>query len=84
MKTREGQTIITGDQLSCDYTVSALLNTYQRGLPILLIADDKYKLFPHDLDKHTYAILGFYWIKYAWRLSLVCCALTGVNVIVSS
>lgn len=47
-------------------SVRALLQTYERKLPIALIADDKYISFPYQLGKYTYVVLGFYWIVDTW------------------
>ncbi|KAI0036934.1 hypothetical protein K488DRAFT_40180 [Vararia minispora EC-137] len=55
-------------QSSDDKSVRALLNTYRRGLPLVLLADDKYALFPYDLcaEGYAYIVLGHYWIAEAW------------------
>ncbi|KAH8994050.1 hypothetical protein EDB92DRAFT_1796023 [Lactarius akahatsu] len=57
-----------GDQLEDDRSVRALLNNYQCGRPLVLLADDNYRLFPFDLtaDGYTYVVLGLYWITHAW------------------
>ncbi|KAI0785683.1 hypothetical protein C8Q75DRAFT_828746 [Abortiporus biennis] len=56
------------DQTSNDKSVRSLLNTMTLQLPIVLLIDDKYRLFPFDLSSKgcTYAVLGFYRIAYAW------------------
>lgn len=58
--------VVSSNQRDDDYSVRSLLNSYAARVPIALIADDKYQLFPWDLGKHTYAVLGFYWIVAAW------------------
>ncbi|KAH8992816.1 hypothetical protein EDB86DRAFT_2931004 [Lactarius hatsudake] len=57
-----------GDQLEDDRSVRALLNNYQCGRPLVLLADDNYRLFPFDLtaNGYTYIVLGLYWITHAW------------------
>ncbi|KAH9176545.1 hypothetical protein EDB89DRAFT_1846188 [Lactarius sanguifluus] len=57
-----------GDQLEDDRSVRALLNNYQCGRPLVLLADDNYRLFPFDLtaNGYTYVVLGLYWIAHAW------------------
>ncbi|TCD66726.1 hypothetical protein EIP91_001019 [Steccherinum ochraceum] len=56
------------DQLAGDKSVRALLKTMELRRPLVLIIDDKYNLFPHDLAGKgcAYAVLGFYRIAYAW------------------
>lgn len=57
-----------GDQLEDDISVRALLNNYKGRRPLVLLADDNYRLFPFDLTAggYTYVVLGFYWITHAW------------------
>ncbi|KAH9056549.1 hypothetical protein EDB87DRAFT_1566394 [Lactarius vividus] len=57
-----------GDQLEDDRSVRALLNNYKSGRPLVLLADDNYRLFPFDLtaNGYTYVVLGLYWITHAW------------------
>ncbi|KAH8119159.1 2OG-Fe(II) oxygenase superfamily-domain-containing protein, partial [Phellopilus nigrolimitatus] len=54
------------DQRDNDRSVRALLRNYENRSPIVLIADDKYVLFPYDLGKYMYVVLGLYWITDAW------------------
>ncbi|KAH9951553.1 hypothetical protein B0H21DRAFT_716501, partial [Amylocystis lapponica] len=56
------------DQLAEDKSVRALLNTYALRLPVVLLIDDKYTLFPYNLgaEGYTYVVLGFYHITHAW------------------
>jgi hypothetical protein len=56
------------DQTEDDKSVHALLNNYRSRRPLVLLADDNYKLFPYDLstDGYTYVVLGLYWITHAW------------------
>ncbi|KAF9227346.1 hypothetical protein BS17DRAFT_775348 [Gyrodon lividus] len=56
------------DQEASDKSVRALLKTYKECRPLVLLADDKYALFPYDLaaSKYTYVVLGMYWISRAW------------------
>ena len=46
----------------------ALLRTYLQKAPVALLIDDKYKLFPFDITSKgcAYAVLGWYYIAYAW------------------
>lgn len=62
------------DQKDSDKSVRALLKTWKDRLPIALLVDDKYALFPYDLASanYTYTVLGFYWISHAWGQSLFC------------
>ncbi|KAG9316630.1 hypothetical protein JVU11DRAFT_2684 [Chiua virens] len=59
------------DQQASDKSVRALLRTCEDKRPIVLLADDKYALFPYDLASanYTYVVLGFYWITHAWAES---------------
>ncbi|KAH9083644.1 hypothetical protein EDB83DRAFT_2511963 [Lactarius deliciosus] len=43
-----------GDQSEDDRSVRALLNNYQCGRPLVLLADDNYRLFPFDLTANGY------------------------------
>jgi hypothetical protein len=65
-----GQRMVSAasNQSSDDKSVRALLNTYKRSLPLVLLADDKYALFPLDLsaDGFAYVVLGYYLIVDAW------------------
>ncbi|KAI0766517.1 hypothetical protein BC629DRAFT_1703523 [Irpex lacteus] len=56
------------DQLRDDKSVRALMNTYHQRLPVALLIDDKYTLFPFDLASKgcAYAVLGWYYISHAW------------------
>ncbi|KAH7916571.1 2OG-Fe(II) oxygenase superfamily-domain-containing protein [Hygrophoropsis aurantiaca] len=56
------------DQQATDHSVHALLNTYESKRPLILLADDKYSLFPFDLaaSGFTYVVLGLYWISHVW------------------
>ncbi|KAJ7776586.1 hypothetical protein DFH07DRAFT_1056657 [Mycena maculata] len=56
------------DQAECKASVRALLAAYGNGLPIVLLADDKYHHFPLRLaERGIYiAVLGFYTIVAAW------------------
>jgi hypothetical protein len=59
------------DQVSKDKSVRALLNNFERQEPIVLLMDDKYRLFPYDMGKMTYSVLGYYWIVDAWGMVFV-------------
>lgn len=67
---RNGQlhTQAAGDQLAEDKSIRALLNNYENKQPLVIVADDKYRLFPYDLDAkgYTYVVLGWYQITHAW------------------
>ncbi|KAL6310396.1 hypothetical protein BKA93DRAFT_721627 [Sparassis latifolia] len=56
------------DQLAEDKSVRALLNTFRLQRPVVLLIDDKYKLFPYDLTAkgYSYVVLGYYHIRHAW------------------
>ncbi|KIY53547.1 hypothetical protein FISHEDRAFT_30587, partial [Fistulina hepatica ATCC 64428] len=56
------------DQTERDKSVTALLNTYAEHLPIALVIDDSYALFPFDLSSRSaaYAVLGWYTIVAVW------------------
>ena len=62
---------MANDQLAGDKSVRALLNTYRKGKPIVLLADDKYALFPFNLAASgcAYIVLGYYRIVHAWGMS---------------
>ena len=51
-----------------DRSVSALLNNYKSGRPLVVLVDDNYALFPFDLaaNGYSYVVLGLYWIAHAW------------------
>jgi hypothetical protein len=59
------------DQLAQDKSVRALLRNHMDGRPLVLLADDRYKLFPYNLAASdcTYVVLGFYHVTYAWGIS---------------
>ncbi|KAJ7103828.1 hypothetical protein C8R44DRAFT_808235 [Mycena epipterygia] len=56
------------DQRAQDLSVRALIETYRRNQPLVLLIDDKYGPFPFDLgSRDVYmAILGFYKIIHMW------------------
>ncbi|KAG1812407.1 uncharacterized protein BJ212DRAFT_1276580 [Suillus subaureus] len=56
------------DQEATDKSVRALLKSYTDKRPLVLLADEKYALFPFDLGASgcTYVVLGLYWISHAW------------------
>ncbi|KAJ7625720.1 hypothetical protein FB45DRAFT_922145 [Roridomyces roridus] len=56
------------DQQAQDLSVRALMETYQKSVPLVLLIDDKYEPFPFDLNsKDVYmTVLGFYRIIHAW------------------
>ncbi|KAG1776986.1 hypothetical protein EV702DRAFT_1104717 [Suillus placidus] len=56
------------DQEATDKSVRALLRSYTDKRPLVLLADEKYALFPFDLGASgcTYVVLGSYWISHAW------------------
>jgi hypothetical protein len=62
------ETQMAEDQLAQDKSVRALLRTYRDNRPLVLLADDRYKLFPYNLAAKgcTYVVLGFYIITHAW------------------
>lgn len=57
---------ISSDQGESDHGVRSLINCYKSKSRIVLLADDRYKLFPYDLGRHTYVVLGFYRVIYYW------------------
>jgi hypothetical protein len=55
------------NQLAEDRSVRALLETYRKSQPLVLVCDDRYTHFPFDLsDECTYVVLGFYRIIHFW------------------
>ncbi|KDQ57451.1 hypothetical protein JAAARDRAFT_35165 [Jaapia argillacea MUCL 33604] len=56
------------DQRADDKSVRALLNNFRTNRPLVLLADDKYQLFPYDLQSTgiAYIVLGYYVISHAW------------------
>ena len=69
VRSRGGTTtdIIGNDQTGS--SVKGLIQTYEKRLPIALIADDNYINFPFELGKYTYVVLGFYRIVDVWGMS---------------
>ncbi|KAJ7698116.1 hypothetical protein B0H17DRAFT_1051168 [Mycena rosella] len=69
-RTQNGQTTnkAADDQRAHDISVRALIETYRKNQPLVLLIDDKYRLFPFDLgSRDVYmAILGFYKIVHLW------------------
>jgi len=59
------------DQLAQDKSVRALLRNHIENRPLVLLADDRYKLFPYNLAEsgYTYVVLGFYYVTHAWGIS---------------
>jgi F420-dependent methylenetetrahydromethanopterin dehydrogenase len=59
-------------QSDSDLSVRALLNTHDKGLPVVLVADDNYRKFPYNIKTHGmgYVVLGAYIIIRAWRKCL--------------
>ncbi len=60
------KTRISSDQGETDQGIRSLINCYKSRNRIVLLADDKYELFPYDLKQHTYVVLGFYRIVHYW------------------
>ena len=62
------ETQMAEDQLAQDKSVRALLKNYTANRPLVLLADDRYKLFPYNLAAKgcTYVVLGFYCVTHAW------------------
>ncbi|KAJ3811471.1 hypothetical protein F5876DRAFT_39534, partial [Lentinula aff. lateritia] len=56
------------DQKAEDKSVRALLTNYRQQIPLVLLIDDRYALFPYNLGGKniTYAVLGVYNITHAW------------------
>ena len=47
----------------------ALLESFRRKEPVVLLVDDRYKGFPYRFEeKVAYAVLGYYWIRDAWGM----------------
>lgn len=65
------ETQMAEDQLAQDKSVRALLRNYMEKRPLVLLADDRYKLFPYNLAASDcmYVVLGFYYITHAWGIS---------------
>ncbi|KAF7980743.1 hypothetical protein HWV62_36767 [Athelia sp. TMB] len=70
LHSRDGRLVpqAASDQLEQDKSVRALLNNYSQNRPIVLIADDRFKLFPYNLSATNcaYVVLGFYCITNVW------------------
>ncbi|KAF9070074.1 hypothetical protein BDP27DRAFT_1402166 [Rhodocollybia butyracea] len=70
LQTLKGQTKLrlADDQKAEDKSVRSLLNNYRKRIPLVLLIDDRYALFPYNLAKRniTYAVLGVYNITHAW------------------
>ncbi|KAF9263398.1 hypothetical protein L218DRAFT_999717 [Marasmius fiardii PR-910] len=66
----KGQVVLreAADQMVGDKSVRALLNNYERGIPLVLLIDHKYSRFPYSLRKSnvSYAVLGLYFIAHVW------------------
>lgn len=62
------ETQMAEDQLAQDNSVRALLCNWKAVRPLVLLADDRYKLFPYNLSAsgYTYVVLGYYYITHAW------------------
>ena len=61
------QTQMAEDQLAQDKSVRALIRNHKENRPLVLLADDRYKLFPYNLPAGcTYIVLGFYCITHVW------------------
>ncbi|KZP05944.1 hypothetical protein FIBSPDRAFT_765177 [Athelia psychrophila] len=56
------------DQLDKDKSVRALLNNHSQNRPVVLLVDDRFKLFPYNLTAKgcAYAVLGFFCITNVW------------------
>ncbi|KAJ3749020.1 hypothetical protein DFH05DRAFT_629970 [Lentinula detonsa] len=59
---------LADDQKAEDKSVRALLTNYRQQIPLVLLVDDRYALFPYNLGGKniTYAVLGVYTITHAW------------------
>jgi len=70
LHSRDGriETQMAEDQLAQDKSVRALMKNYTENRPLVLLADDRYKLFPYNLAATgcTYVVLGFYCVTHAW------------------
>ncbi|KAJ4468124.1 hypothetical protein J3R30DRAFT_3346674 [Lentinula aciculospora] len=66
----KGQTKLklADDQKAEDKSVRALLTNYRQQIPLVLLIDDRYALFPYNLGGKNiaYAVLGVYNITHAW------------------
>ena len=61
----------TSNQFTTDKSVRALIRTCQEKKPLVLLIDDRYRLFPYDLSTHVYVVLGYYTIVDFWGTSNV-------------
>ncbi|KZT29010.1 hypothetical protein NEOLEDRAFT_1057099 [Neolentinus lepideus HHB14362 ss-1] len=72
LHSREGKLMAyqASDQQANDKSIRALLSSYEQRRPIVLLIDDKYELFPYDLNSsnadYTYVALGNYLITRVW------------------
>ncbi|KAJ8077182.1 hypothetical protein PM082_001610 [Marasmius tenuissimus] len=57
-----------GDQLAEDKSVRALVKNFKHQIPVVLLIDHKYSLFPYNLKGTciSYAVLGLYYISHVW------------------
>ena len=46
--------------------MKALINNFDGEIPVVLIVDNTYKLFPYDLGIYSYAVLGYFQIVNYW------------------
>jgi hypothetical protein len=69
----EGGVRLACDQLAQDKSVNALMNNHRTGTPLVLLADDRYPLFPYDLGKQGigYVVLGWFVITNTWGTLIV-------------
>jgi len=76
------ETQMAEDQLAQDISVRALLRNHTEKRPLVLLADDRYKLFPYNLAASgcIYVVLGFYYVTHAWgKIYQVFCQLLTNN-----
>jgi hypothetical protein len=64
-------TSISDSNRSPRSSVEALKNNHKSGTPLLLLADDKYPLFPFDLSQKgiTYVVLGWFMVTNCWGMA---------------
>uniref|UniRef100_A0A0W0F0A1 Alpha-ketoglutarate-dependent dioxygenase AlkB-like domain-containing protein n=1 Tax=Moniliophthora roreri TaxID=221103 RepID=A0A0W0F0A1_MONRR len=65
----QAKLVSAGDQSAGDKSVRALLQNYEKQIPLVLIIDSNYSQFPFDLRAKdiSYAVLGLYTIVHTWE-----------------
>lgn len=65
-KRKVKKTQLVKDQSARKGQVQPLITAMKNQHPLLLLADQRFKLFPYDLGERMFVVLGWYWVKEAW------------------